>query len=84
VTNAYRIEVGDMVSYLTPLVVGPPEIQPRWRSVKVTAITDQNNLVLAYVDFDDGTLTPINGGVAVPRRSSPPAGDTETNVWRPY
>lgn len=78
--NAYRIEVGDMVSYLTPLIVEPPEIKPRWRAAKVTAVTDQDNLVLAYVG-SDGSRVAINAGIAVPRRTHA-AG--ETNVWRPY
>jgi hypothetical protein len=83
VANAYRIRLGDDVSYLAAEVVGPPNIKPRWRSAKVTAITDQNNLVLAIVE-SNGTRIPLNGGVAVPRRSAPPTGDTQTNVWRPY
>jgi len=72
--NAYKIFVGDMVSYLRAGSV-------RWQAVKVTSITDQNNLVLAYVN-GNGTRTALNGGVAVPRwtRNRP----LPTNVWRPY
>jgi hypothetical protein len=72
--NAYKIVAGDMVSYLC---VG----SVRWQQVKVTTVTNQNNLVLAYVN-QNGTRTAINGGAAVPRwtRTRP----LSTNTWRPY
>jgi hypothetical protein len=69
--NAYVIRLGDDVSYLTSAA--------RWLSAKVTAITDQNNLVLAIVN-SDRSRSAVNGGVAVPRRTT----GTQTNVWRPY
>ena len=69
--NAYVVRVGDSVSYKTTAA--------EWTSAKVTAVTDQNNLVLAIINYGR-TLTPLNGGVAVPRRTS----RTQTNVWRPY
>ena len=67
--NAYRVQVGDNVAYLDTL--------PRWRSAKVTSVTDQNNLVLAIID-SNRTRVALNGGVAVPKRTS----GTQTNVWR--
>jgi hypothetical protein len=70
--NAYRLRTGQMVSYLAASPV-------RWRSAKITAITDVNNVVLAIVE-DDGTRVALNGGVAVARRT----GANQTNVWRPY
>jgi hypothetical protein len=75
--NAYKVVVGDMIDYLSPEVTDDKDI--RWRVVKVTSVTDQNNLVLAYVE-EDGSRVAINGGVAVPRRTAA----TQTNVWRPY
>lgn len=71
--NAYRVAVGDNVAYLGASPV-------RWRSAKVTSVTDQNNLVLAIIDSvsNSRTRVALNGGVAVPRRTS----DTQTNVWR--
>lgn len=73
-TKAAKVQVGDNVHYLDP----SPAPSARWRSAKVTSVTDQNNLVLAYVDSNRSRV-PINGGVAVPRRTS----GTQTNVWRP-
>lgn len=72
--NAYRIEVGDMVSYLTD------EDQPRWRAVKVTGVVSQTSLNLAYVSMT-GARIAINGGVPVTKwdRLNP-----TTNAWRPY
>lgn len=69
--NAYVIKLGDNVSYITA--------GARWQSAKVTAVTDQNNLVLAVVDSNRSRVA-LNGGVAVARRTS----STQTNVWRPY
>jgi hypothetical protein len=69
--NAYVIKLGDNVAYIT--------VGARWLSAKVTAITDQNNLVLAIVN-SNRTLTALNGGAAVPRRTT----GIQTNVWRPY
>jgi len=68
----YVVRVGDNVSYLA---AGPPV---RWRSAKVTAVTDQNNVVLAII-LSNRTRSALNGGVAVPKRVLP----TDTNVWRP-
>lgn len=68
--NAYRVQVGDNVAYLA---ASPT----RWRSAKVTSVTDQNNLVLAIVD-SNRTRVALNGGVAVPKRTN----GTQTNVWR--
>jgi len=73
-TNAYRVVAGKDVDYIDAI--------RRWRIAKVTAVTDQNNVVLAYVN-SDGSRTAINGGVAVPRRSSR-GSNSQTNVWRPY
>jgi len=69
--NAYVIKLGDNVSYITA--------SARWQSAKVTAVTDQNNLVLAVVDSNRSRVA-LNGGVAVARRTTA----TQTNVWRPY
>lgn len=69
--NAYVIKLGDNVSYITA--------SAKWISAKVTAITDQNNLVLAVVD-SNRSLIALNGGAAVARRTT----GTQTNVWRPY
>jgi hypothetical protein len=68
----YVVKVGDNVSYLA---AGPPV---RWRSAKVTAVTDQNNVVLALI-LSNRTRAALNGGVAVAKRTT----GTETNVWRP-
>jgi len=70
--NAYVVRVGDNVAYLatSPL---------RWLSAKVTAVTDQNNVVLAIVEGNRSRVA-VNSGVAVARRTS----GTQTNVWRPY
>lgn len=73
--NAYHVVVGDNVPYLTT--------SARWRSAKVTGVVSQTSLNLAYV-ASDGTRVAINGGAAVAKRSAPPTGDSETNVWRPY
>jgi hypothetical protein len=69
--NASVVRVGSNVSYLTA--------GAKWTSAKVTAVTDQSNLVLAIVT-STRTRSPVNGGVAVPRRTT----GTQTNVWRPY
>ena len=69
--NAYKVTTGKMVDYI--------DAARRWRVAKITSVTDQNNVVLAYVNLD-GSRTAINGGVAVARRAS----RTQTNVWRPY
>jgi hypothetical protein len=69
--NAYVVRVGDNVSYLTAAA--------RWISAKVTAVTDQNNIVLAIVNSNRSRVA-LNGGAAVARRTS----GTQTNVWRPY
>lgn len=72
--NAYRVAVGDNVAYLGNGGT------VRWRSAKVTSVTDQNNLVLAIIDSvsNSRTRVALNGGVAVPKRTS----GTQTNVWR--
>lgn len=75
--NAYRVQEGQWVSYLSPFVTKQSDV--RWRAVKITDVVDQDNLMLSIVE-SDGTRTPINGGVAVSRRTS----STQTNVWRPY
>jgi hypothetical protein len=67
------IQPGDNVDYLPPAVNG----YTRWRSAKVTSVTDQTHLVLAIID-SNRTRVPVNGGVAVPIR----AAATDTNVWR--
>lgn len=67
----YVVRVGDNVSYLSASPV-------RWRSAKVTAVTDQNNVVLAIV-LSNRTRSALNGGVAVAKRTT----GTQTNVWRP-
>jgi hypothetical protein len=67
--NAYRISVGENVAYL--------DATARWRSAKVTSVTDQNNLVLAIIGSDRIRVA-LNGGVAVPKRTN----GTQTNVWR--
>ena len=59
--NASVVRLGSNVSYLTA--------GAKWTSAKVTSITDQSNLVLAIVD-SNRTLVPINGGVAVARRTT--------------
>jgi hypothetical protein len=69
-TKAAKVAVGDNVSYL--------DTAARWRAAKITAVTDQNNLVLAFIT-NAGARVPINGSVAVPRRTT----GTQTNVWRP-
>lgn len=75
--NSYRLRVGKEVDYLSPFVTQSSDV--RWRTAKITAVTDQNNIVLAIVN-QNGTRTALNGGAAVPRRTSP----TQTNVWRQY
>lgn len=75
--NAYRVSVGDDVEYLSPFVTKDADV--RWRVAKVTQVVNQSSLVLAIVN-SDGTRVPLNGGVAVARRTSA----TQTNVWRPY
>lgn len=75
--NSYRVSVGDNVSYLAPFATAQKDI--RWRKAKVTSVTTQSSLVLAIVRTN-GTRFALNGGVAVPRRTSA----TQTNVWRPY
>lgn len=67
--NAYRVAVGDNVAYL--------DASARWRSAKVTSVTDQNNLVLAIIGSDRVRVA-LNSGVAVAKRTS----GTQTNVWR--
>lgn len=62
------IKVGSRVSYLTTA--------GRWKSAKVTSVTDQSNLVLAIVLLN-GSRTALNGGVAVPKKTS----TVGTNVW---
>jgi hypothetical protein len=73
-TKAAKVQAGDNVSYLD----ASPAPSARWRAAKVVSVTDQNNLVLAFIT-NTGTRSPINGGVAVPRRTT----GTQTNVWRP-
>lgn len=70
--NAYRVSVGKNVAYL--------DSTARWRSAKITSVTDQNNVVLAIVDSvtNNRTRVALNGGVAVPKRTN----GTQTNVWR--
>lgn len=70
--NAYKISVGENVAYL--------DTAARWRSAKVTSVTDQNNLVLAIIDSvsNNRVRVALNGGVAVPKRTN----GTQTNVWR--
>jgi hypothetical protein len=70
------IQPGDNVDYLPPAASG----YTRWRSAKVTAVTDQTHLVLAIVDSSTNSRARValNGGVAVPIRTAA----TQTNVWR--
>lgn len=70
--NAYRVKVGDNVSYLRP---GSPG-SVRWTVAKVTAVNSQTSLELS-IRKNDGTFTAL--GTVLKRTSS-----TETNVWRPY
>lgn len=66
---------GDRVSYL-PTASGGNNYT-RWRAAIVVSVTDQNNLVLGIKNAD-GSITNLNGGVAVARRTS----STQTNVFR--
>jgi hypothetical protein len=70
--NAYRVSAGKNVAYL--------DTSGRWRSAKITSVTDQNNVVLAIIDSvtNSRTRVALNGGVAVPKRTN----GTQTNVWR--
>ena len=62
------LKVGGRVSYLRST--------GKWSSAKITAVTDQSNLVLAIVLLN-GSRTALNGGVAVPKKTS----TVGTNVW---
>jgi hypothetical protein len=72
VANAWHVRVGDDVDYINALA--------RWQSVKVVTVTDQNNLVLAYVGYNGSGRIPINASAPVPRRTS----GTQVNVWRQH
>lgn len=74
--NAYRVKVGDNVSYLADTVVGPPRKEATWRVAKVTAVNSQTSLVLA-IRRSDGTLSTL--GTVLKKTTG-----TEVNVWRPY
>jgi hypothetical protein len=80
--NAYRIQVGDNVSYLSPFVTKQSDI--RWRVAKVVSVISQTSLVLGILDPDapsavNGKVS-LNGGSPVPKWTR----DNATNVWRPY
>jgi hypothetical protein len=75
---ARRIQVGDRVSYLNP-IVSTDQSTIRWRSAKVVGVTNQTTLTLAIVKTD-GSRVNLNGGVAVSRWTR----NAATNVWRPY
>jgi len=70
--NAYRIQVGDDVSYLSASPV-------RWRVAKVVGVVSQTSLNLAIV-LSNGTRSNLNGGTPVPKWTR----NNATNVWRPY
>lgn len=74
--NAYRAKVGDNVSYLADVVVGPPRKEACWRVAKVTAVNSQTSLVLA-IRNSNGSLSTL--GTVLKKTSG-----TQTNVWRPY
>jgi hypothetical protein len=62
------LKAGGRISYLSSA--------GRWTSAKITSVTDQSNLVLAIVNLN-GSRTALNGGVAVPKKTS----TVGTNVW---
>lgn len=70
--NAYKIVVGDMVDYMSTPARG-------WRVAKVTAVTSQTSLTLAWKN-QDGTVTSIGATIPKWNRAVPRA----SNVWRPY
>jgi hypothetical protein len=70
------LSVGERVSYLAPTGGGG---YTRWRAAIIVSVTDQSNLVLG-IKNGDGSVTNLNGGVAVPLRTA----STQTNVWRHF